>query len=88
MSSLRYFVTALEALRANVTINTSALTAVSSASAIMLSLGDRRRAGAASQLLYHGSRLSEQRDITAGSAQRSQALLANQDALLHRPSRS
>ena len=81
-SSLTYFVTALEALKARdgVTINTSALTAVSSASAIMLSMGDRRRAGAASQLLYHGARLSEQKDITAADAQRSHAALANLDA--------
>ena len=55
-ASLRYYIRAIQSWQDQVTITTRALTSVSSASAIMLSLGDERTASEASQLLYHHTR--------------------------------
>ena len=78
-SSLRYYVAALEAFKGNLEITTRALTAASSASAIMLSLGDHRRASIASQLLYHNARLPTAQNVTARDAQGIHADLENTD---------
>ena len=78
-SSLRYYVAALEAFEGNLVITTRALTAVSSASAIMLSLGDHRRASTASQLLYHNARLPNPQSVTARDAQKIHADLEGTD---------
>ena len=55
-ASLRYYIRAIQSWEDQVTITTRALTSVSSASAIMLSLGHDRTASVASQLLYHHTR--------------------------------
>ena len=68
--SLNYYLAALEGWADSVRIHTCALTAVASASAIILSLGNVRRASAASQLLYHGARVPGAAAITARAASR------------------
>ena len=78
-SSLMYYVAALEAFEGNLVITTRALTAVSSASAIMLSLGDHRRASTASQLLYHNVRLPNPQSVTARDAHKIHAHLEGTD---------
>ena len=82
--SLNYYLAALEGWADSVRINTCALTAVASASAIILSLGNVRRASAASQLRYHGARVPKAAGITALAASRMREDLEDVDNRLLR----
>ena len=78
--ALRYFVDAMEVVRAKgVSVTTRALAKAYSAAAVMLSLGDVREAAAGCELMYHASRVANLDCVTSKGAAALQGSLASAD---------
>ena len=81
--ALHYYIAALQKWKNAVHFHTRALTDVSSASAIMLSLGDKRTASVASQLLYHHARYTHPPGaITSKAAEKMQHVLDHNNSYI------
>lgn len=78
--ALEYYLEAMDGFRASgLTLVTRALTAASSAAAVLLALGDRREAARSSSLLFHSTRHPSLRDVTAKEAGRTIRTLSSAD---------
>ena len=78
--ALEYYLEAIGGFRASgLTLVTRALTAASSAAAVLLALGDWREAARSSSLLFHSTRYSSLRDVTAQEAGRTIGTLSSAD---------
>lgn len=78
--ALEYYLEAMGGFRASgLTLTTRALTAASSAAAVLLALGDRREAARSSSLLFHSTRYPSLRDVTTQEAERTIRTLSSAD---------
>ena len=78
--ALEYYLEAMGGFRASgLTLVTRALTAASSAAAVLLALGDRREAARSSSLLFHSARYPSLSDVTTQEAQRTIQALSSVD---------
>ena len=78
--ALEYYLEAMGGFRASgLTLITRALTAASSAAAVLLALGDWREAARSSSLLFHSTRYPSLRDVTTQEAGRTIQTLSSAD---------